>query len=87
MDRRGPNGGEAKWPSGSTSRLPTGARLCELTAPRYRGVALVSSTDRKDMYYQVKASAERASTNALGPPVSVAHLSDPIFDDAKADLA
>ena len=62
VDRRGPNGLEAKIVGGPSSQLFPAYRLCELLLGRGR-LLRASGCDRKDMYFQCAATPQRAATN------------------------
>ena len=66
-DRRGRNQLESSIP-GPSRYLPCGPALCVLEVPKNK-TAVVSASDRKDFYHQLRVSASRARTNALWPPL------------------
>ena len=68
-DRRGRNQLESSVP-GPSRFLPCGPALCVLEVPRGK-TAVVSASDRKDFYHQLRVPATRARTNALWPPLPV----------------
>jgi len=83
IDRRGPNSQEGRLVAGASSDIFPAYRLTELALRRGEGLR-GSGTDRKDMYYQCRVSAERASTNLLGPSWAGAAVSE--FGGAWAGL-
>ena len=86
VDRRGVNGSEGKMLGGPTSRIPQGSKIAEMFVARFREGVRVCSTDRRDMYYQVRVSTERAETHVLGPPVSSCRLPESEFRPELAAL-
>ncbi|CAE7255329.1 unnamed protein product [Symbiodinium sp. CCMP2592] len=75
-DRRGPNALEGGV-IGVSGFLPQGFLLASLSVRP--GFALCgASTDRSDYYHQIRATAQRASTNCVGPPLRLSSFKDPL---------
>lgn len=83
VDRRGPNGMESQILDGPSSSLFPAYRFGEIILQRHREGLRASGTDRRDMYYQVAVTRERAATNAMGPAWRREHLAEftTEFDD------
>lgn len=69
---------------GPSRFLPCGPALCVLEVPRGR-TAIISASDRKDFYHQLRVPATRARTNALWPPLPVKLLQSTKAYDALCD--
>ena len=72
-DRRGANSQEGRL-QGASSTLPTGVCLLSLCPTRYVQQLRGSVCDRRDYYHQFHISDQKASLNALFPPLRLSEL-------------
>ena len=72
-DRRGANSQEGKLRGASTT-LPTGVCLLSLCPRRHVEQLRASVCDRRDFYHQFAVSDQKASLNALYPPMKLSDL-------------
>ncbi len=70
LDRRGPNGVEGVIPNTHSSRLPAGWLLTGVLLKRFVESLRLYAKDRTDCYLQALVSLARASSNAMGEPLT-----------------
>ena len=74
-DKRGRNAMECKVP-GPSSDLPSGVDLCDLYIDPSRSSLLLSITDRRDFYHQLKITQQKAIANTISPAIPQELLRD-----------
>ena len=74
-DKRGQNSREARL-SGPSRDLPAACDLCELQINPSSESLVLSITDRKDFYHQLKVTRAKAISNTIGPAIPQSLLKD-----------